>query len=166
MSEEDINIQKKLLKVSDTNLKQLVEDARKIREELGDAPEIRDIELDIVNTQSYARRLGFINGVKLLFGFACLGISSFTVASNHSVDINNGMLIMISMLTSINAFTNLLCSEDTDELKVSLNEIKNKIEKLKLMEENKNLKQQLKDAGLMEIEQAENFEGEEHAKRR
>ena len=166
LSKEDDKLKQKLERVRNTDLKELVEEAKKIREEIGDNPEIRDIEYDIVNTQSYPRRLVFKNGIKLLFGLACCVISGFTMAPNQELDLNSAIVFIMGIVTSQNASVDLLGLGNEKQFKEALNEIKNKIEKLKIMEENKNLKQQLKDAGLIEMEQTENLEGEEHAKRR
>ena len=109
----------------------------------------------------------FKDGIRLLFGLTCCSISSFTMVSNHVFDLNSAILFLIGAYHSQEASMNLLGIGNNEELfEETLNQIKNKIEKLKLMEENKNLKQQLKDAGLIEMEQTENLEGEQHVKRR
>ena len=167
LNKDDINLTKKLERVSNPDLKKLAEEAKKIREEIGDNPEIKNIEYDIVNVQSYPHRFVFKDGIRLLFGLTCCSISSFTMVSNHVFDLNSAILFLIGTYHSQEASMNLLgIGNNEKQFKEALNEIKNKIEKLKIMEENKNLKQQLKDAGLIEMEQTENLEGEEHAKRR
>ena len=162
--EENKKLEEKLSRVSNPELKDLVENAKRIREELGDNPEIKNIELDIVNAQSMYKKLNFVEGAKFLFGLACFGVSFYSVINNNKFnDLSCIMLLIVG--------TGLISTAESGvysgaKMSASINKIQSRINNLRLIEENKLLKQQLHDANFNLIEKANNSSGKQYVKRR
>lgn len=171
MSKENRWESSKISKLSNEKLKLLAEEAQKIREELGDTPEIKNIESDIVNTQSYQRKLEYLNVAKLLYCLACLGIV-YGLSNDMAVgDLWVAILLIGTFFIGLSAEADLSKLLDDDRYsKISpyIDRIKLRIKNLQLMSENDKLKEQLQEAteGFVESEAMKTFEEDNYDKRR
>ncbi len=133
----DKKLNKKLAKVSDDELRSLITETQKIREELGDMPEIKNIERSIVSAQSKANRRVFAAGMKWLGGISLAGIGGYyyphlPVPKSTFQTISNLIVFSVGCLIMFNANQNM--NDSVSNSKIVL--IKNDIEKLKNESEN------------------------------
>ena len=142
---------KKLSKLSNEQLIFLALEAQKIREELGDTPEIKDIDSAIEHLQSYQHKLVFIARAKLLYGIACFWLGYDVIPNSNISDLWGVVLMIGSFLTLYFAKYDLASLGDNSRYSYSklspyIDKIKLRIENLKLASENEKLNRQLQDS--------------------
>ena len=161
-SYEDLKLQNKLEKINDEELVKLIKEAKRIREEIGDNPEIKNIERNIVTAKTYKNKRVVIMAIRLLFAISCFGAGAYAMYINKNVDLSCLLLNMIG-IKNFAYFQNMALDDDTSKLPNIINDIKNSIRELELSNENKKLKQELEK---LKNEYTEQIEEDTNVKRR